>query len=114
MKAWTAAALAVLISSGSALQVPPYKNPSLPIEQRAADLLGRMTLDEKIGQMTQVDRQFLKPEADIETYFLGSLLSGGGSAPAEEFLFDSAPETEEAGVAVAAGYQTFAARLTEL
>src|SRR5438477_2196656 len=33
--------------------------------------------------MTQVDRQFLKPETDIETYFLGSLLSGGGSAPAE-------------------------------
>ena len=63
--------------------MPPYKNPSLPIEQRAADLLGRMTLDEKIGQMTQVDRQFLKPESDIETYFLGSLLSGGGSAPAE-------------------------------
>src|SRR5438132_1264457 len=83
MKAWTAVALAVFISSGSALQVPPYKNPSLPIEQRAADLLGRMTLDEKIGQMTQVDRQFLKPESDIETYFLGSLLSGGGSAPAE-------------------------------
>src|SRR5437588_6001297 len=41
-------------------------------------------------------------------------VGGGGSAPAEEFLFDSAPETEEAGVAVAAGYQTFAARLTEL
>jgi beta-glucosidase len=47
-----------------------------------ADLLSRMTLDEKIGQMTQADRQFLLRESDIRDLFLGSLLSGGGSAPA--------------------------------
>jgi beta-glucosidase len=29
----------------------PYRNPALPIEQRAADLLNRMTLDEKIEQL---------------------------------------------------------------
>ena len=29
----------------------PYKNPSLPIEQRLDDLLGRMTLEEKVGQL---------------------------------------------------------------
>ena len=29
----------------------PYRNPGLPVEQRVADLLGRMTLDEKLGQM---------------------------------------------------------------
>ena len=81
MKAWGALALALFVSAGSALQVPPYKNPSLPIGARVRDLLSRMTLDEKIGQMTQADRQFLTPESDIETYFLGSLLSGGGSAP---------------------------------
>ncbi|MBK7379874.1 MAG: glycoside hydrolase family 3 C-terminal domain-containing protein [Ignavibacteriales bacterium] len=40
-----------------------------------------MTLDEKIGQMTQVDRAYLKSIEDIKTYYLGSLLSGGGSAP---------------------------------
>lgn len=40
-----------------------------------------MTLEEKIGQMIQADQEFLKDPADIETYFLGSLLSGGGSDP---------------------------------
>jgi beta-glucosidase len=60
---------------------PPYLNPNLSVEDRAADLLSRMTIDEKVGQMTQVDRQFLVSESDIATYFLGSLLSGGGSCP---------------------------------
>jgi beta-glucosidase len=41
-----------------------------------------MTLDEKLGQMTQVDRGYPSAPADIATYGLGSLLSGGGSAPA--------------------------------
>jgi beta-glucosidase len=40
-----------------------------------------MTLEEKVGQMTQVDRGFLESEADIRRYFLGSVLSGGGSSP---------------------------------
>jgi len=56
----------------------PYKNRSLTPEQRAADLLARMTLDEKIGQMTQADSASLQP-SDIETLFLGSVLSGGDS-----------------------------------
>ena len=33
----------------------PYKNPELPAEERIADLLGRMTLEEKVGQMMQLD-----------------------------------------------------------
>jgi beta-glucosidase len=45
-------------------------------------LLARMTLEEKIGQMMQPDREHLKDDADIERYFLGSLLSGGSSDPA--------------------------------
>lgn len=45
-------------------------------------LLARMTLDEKIGQMTQVDSSALKDKADVQKYFLGSVLSGGGSDPA--------------------------------
>ena len=33
----------------------PYKNPDLPTQERIADLLGRMTLEEKVGQMMQLD-----------------------------------------------------------
>jgi len=48
---------------------------------QARELLGKMTLDEKIGQMCQPDQAFLKDPSDIEKYALGSLLSGGGSGP---------------------------------
>src|SRR5260370_24729980 len=44
-------------------------------------LLAGMSLDEKIGQMTQPDQMFLKSLDDIENYHLGSLLSGGDSDP---------------------------------
>jgi beta-glucosidase len=47
----------------------------------AKELLAKMSLEEKIGQMCQPDQSFLKDPADIEKYFLGSLLSGGGSGP---------------------------------
>ncbi len=40
-----------------------------------------MTLDEKIGQMTLIDKKFLASESDIATYALGGLCSGGGSPP---------------------------------
>ena len=44
-------------------------------------LMSKMTLDEKLGQMTQVDRQFLNDISDVSKYGFGSLLSGGGSTP---------------------------------
>ncbi len=57
-----------------------YRNPSSPIEQRVADLLAKMTLAEKIGQMTQVEKDSLNPK-DVTQYFIGSVLSGGGGSP---------------------------------
>ena len=60
----------------------PYQDPSLPISQRVADLLGRMTLAEKIGQMTQAERGSVDADTTkITTDNLGSVLSGGGSVP---------------------------------
>src|SRR6266851_9934920 len=47
----------------------------------AQKLLAGMSLEEKIGQMTQPDQMYLKSLDDIETYHLGSLLSGGDSDP---------------------------------
>jgi beta-glucosidase len=64
-----------------------YKNANYTIEERANDLLARMTLAEKIGQMTQAGRSFLQDEADIRNYFLGSVLSGGGSSPSPNAPF---------------------------
>jgi len=58
----------------------PGESPAGTIEERVEMLLGQMSLDEKIGQMIQVERNFLR-YGDIEEFFLGSVLSGGGSAP---------------------------------
>ena len=58
----------------------PYQNPALPIAERVEDLLSRMTLQDKIGQMTLVERNSIVLE-DITTYGIGALLSGGGGYP---------------------------------
>ncbi|MCB8943359.1 MAG: glycoside hydrolase family 3 protein [Ardenticatenaceae bacterium] len=58
----------------------PYQDPSCPIDERICDLIGRMTLAEKIGQMTQIEKNSLTPE-DVTKYALGSVLSGGGGYP---------------------------------
>lgn len=60
-----------------------YLDASLPTADRVEDLLGRMTQAEKIGQMTQAERLGLKSTDDIAGLALGSLLSGGGSVPAD-------------------------------
>ncbi|MFE9497350.1 glycoside hydrolase family 3 N-terminal domain-containing protein [Streptomyces collinus] len=59
----------------------PYLDSKLPVRKRVADLLGRMSLAEKAGQMTQAERGAVGTGADVATYALGSLLSGGGSTP---------------------------------
>ncbi len=58
-----------------------YRSPKLPVEQRVDDLLARMSLVEKIGQMTQVEKNSMKLE-DVDGLFIGSILSGGGGYPA--------------------------------
>ncbi|MEU5633224.1 glycoside hydrolase family 3 protein [Streptomyces rishiriensis] len=59
----------------------PYLDAKLPVRKRVADLLSRMSLREKAGQMTQAERGAVGEGADVATYELGSLLSGGGSTP---------------------------------
>src|SRR4051812_39091794 len=85
----TALAVGMLQAPGQAVtQAPPagpaYQNSKLPVRDRVADLLSRMTLAEKVGQMTQAERADVTADpSDITTFGLGSLLSGGGSTPAE-------------------------------
>jgi len=62
--------------------VPPYLDPNESVTVRVDDLMSRMSLDEKIGQMCQVGESFLASSSDVRTYYLGSLLSGGGLGPA--------------------------------
>ncbi|KDP42940.1 hypothetical protein JCGZ_23882 [Jatropha curcas] len=57
-----------------------YKDPKQPFNTRIRDLMGRMTLAEKIGQMVQLDRAIATPDI-LKNYSIGSLLSGGGSVP---------------------------------
>jgi beta-glucosidase len=66
------------------------------IEDKVAYLLEEMTLDEKIGQMTQVEKDSLK-EGDITRYFIGSVISGGGAGPT--------PNTVNAWVEMVSAYQ---------
>jgi beta-glucosidase len=62
---------------------PAYRNERLPVRRRVADLLSRMTLAEKVGQMAQAERADVEADPSlITTYGLGSVLSGGGSVPA--------------------------------
>ncbi|ATO39465.1 glycoside hydrolase family 3 N-terminal domain-containing protein [Bifidobacterium pseudolongum] len=51
-----------------------YLNPSLPIAQRVGDLLGRMTLEEKVGQMMQLDARTGELDELIVKRHVGSIL----------------------------------------
>jgi hypothetical protein len=57
-----------------------FKKPASLETRQVEDLLAQMTLDEKIGQMTQVEKNSLRPGA-VQEFFLGSVLSGGGGYP---------------------------------
>ncbi|GJM96615.1 hypothetical protein PR202_ga13474 [Eleusine coracana subsp. coracana] len=72
-----------LVASGRAADYAKYKDPKQPVSVRVKDLLSRMTLAEKIGQMTQIERENATADA-LAKYFIGSVLSGGGSVPAPQ------------------------------
>lgn len=77
----------------------PYLDADLPVAERVADLLGRMTLAEKVGQMTQTERANVAGSPGrVASLGLGSLLSGGGSTPT--------PNTPEGWADMVDGFQT--------
>lgn len=50
------------------------------IEAKVAAIVAGMTLEQKIGQMTQPEIKSITPD-DVRRYYLGSVLNGGGSWP---------------------------------
>jgi len=68
------------------------------IDDKITKLVASMSIDEKVGQMTQVERKELEHISDLATYNIGSLLSGGGSAPT--------PNTLDAWIDMYNDYQT--------
>lgn len=59
------------------VETPPL-NPEL--ESRVDEILSKLTLEQKVGQVIQADSGSVKPE-EVNEYRLGSVLSGGNSAP---------------------------------
>src|SRR4029453_9369671 len=63
----------------------PYLNANLPVDKRVKDLMDRMTLEEKVGQMTMAERGAVTDDpTQVGTLMLGAVLSGGGSVPANK------------------------------
>lgn len=82
------------------------------VESRVDDLLGRMTLEEKVGQIIQADARRVTPQ-DVKDYHLGSVLNGGGGFPNEDKyasvqdwldladrLYDASVDTSDGGVPI--------------
>jgi beta-glucosidase len=67
-------------ASGSAAADRTWMDASKSVDERVAALLGQMTLDEKIGQMTQIEKNAIDP-GTAAAFNLGSILSGGGGSP---------------------------------
>ncbi|MFE9103071.1 glycoside hydrolase family 3 protein [Actinomadura geliboluensis] len=77
------AALALVGHGGPVRAEPgpaPYLDPHLSVQDRVDDLLDRMSLADKLGQMTQPERRYVTPD-EVTRYRIGSVLSSGGSAP---------------------------------
>jgi beta-glucosidase len=84
---FTTSVLAAAPASAPKTETWPVVASSAPkdprIEARISELLNKMTLEQKVGQMIQADIRSVTPE-DVRTYRLGSILNGGGAFPANE------------------------------
>jgi beta-glucosidase len=60
------------------MKTPAYRDPSLPVSARVDDLLGRMTVSEKVGQLMQLDGRYDYRRA-IDELHVGSLFHLNGT-----------------------------------
>ncbi|MBZ5622294.1 MAG: glycoside hydrolase family 3 C-terminal domain-containing protein [Acidobacteriia bacterium] len=73
----------LFLASHHATSAASQPKPLSSFDAQVKPLLAQMTLEEKIGQMTQPEQDGMKDLSDIEKYFVGSVLSGGSSDPKE-------------------------------
>lgn len=62
---------------------PALRSPTAPdaaMERRIAAIVAGMTLEQKVGQMTQPDVRYITPD-EVRQYYIGSVLNGGGAWP---------------------------------
>ncbi len=79
----SATAVVPAIAGGRAGAADAAEDDDAAAAAKADEWLKAMTLDEKIGQMTQADLKAVKDKADVARYALGSILSGGDSDPGD-------------------------------
>ncbi|SHF37944.1 exo-1,4-beta-glucosidase [Microbulbifer donghaiensis] len=98
------------------ISVWPELKPALSVdpelEARIDALLGRMSIEEKVGQLIQAEIKYVTPE-DVKKFHLGSVLNGGGTYPnndkfatpqdwlaLSEAFFAASMDTSDGGVAI--------------
>ncbi|WP_375422033.1 glycoside hydrolase family 3 protein, partial [uncultured Sphingomonas sp.] len=75
-----ASAVSAVANAANWPKLTPRLRRDPKVEQRIDALMARMSVDDKVGQLMQIDIASIKPK-DLETYKLGSILNGGNSAP---------------------------------
>lgn len=71
-------------TSPSSVEWPKLQSPvkqDKAMEQQIAAIVAGMTLEQKVGQMTQAEIRSVTPD-DVRRYYIGSILNGGGAWPA--------------------------------
>ncbi|MEG3177154.1 glycoside hydrolase family 3 N-terminal domain-containing protein [Sphingomonas sp. RB3P16] len=81
--------------------------PNVADEARIADLLKRMTLEEKVGQVVQADIDSITPD-EVRRYHIGSVLNGGNSGPNKDDFAPAPKWLELADALYAASVDTSA------
>jgi len=75
---------ALLVSTPLAAEIwqkpVPAAAPDAALEARVRSIVAGMTLEQKVGQMTQADIRSITPD-DVRKYYIGSVLNGGGAWP---------------------------------
>ncbi|HEY4090981.1 MAG TPA: exo 1,3/1,4-beta-D-glucan glucohydrolase [Luteibacter sp.] len=96
-------------------QWPKGQSPLPPdpaLEARIRDVLSKMSVADKVGQMIQADIKYVTPD-DVREYRLGSVLAGGNSKPPDkpypngadwkalsDAFYDASMDTSKGGLAI--------------